>query len=503
MRRINMLNLIPKPRKLREFEGSINIENRKEIKIRQDYTLSEEGYRIKIQSSGVEIFATDEAGVFYAKQTLLQLEDGGKLPCCEIEDEPRFRYRGFMLDVSRHFVSVSYIKHILDILAYFKMNVFHWHLSDDHGFRMDFSCYPKLKEASRRENTTKLPEIYEDESYHRGYYTRREVQDVIAYASERCITIIPEIDMPGHLSAILNVYEEFSCDGKKRSFVKKGGVQNSVGCIGNSEFIQFSINIIRELCTVFPSKYIHLGGDEVPTKSWKMCPKCQEVMLEQGFSDERELQIYYEGILARECKKYGRIPIMWNDIVDEKMDSDIVSHFWTVPLLKTGREQAKEMKKQLLSGRMHIMSCHDRSYLDMPYKYNTLKHTYEYEPTKMPNMEDLSTEATNNIIGISCNMWTEYTGTKERLEYHIFPRFFAYAEVAWSIEKDYTGFLERLDGLQKKLEEFDLDGADRSCYKSEYNYIRRNLALIRYYWVDKDLYGDKEYNKYLERHQKE
>ncbi len=499
-----MLTIIPKPKMVNEKNGFYNKSGALEIDVAFDGTLPHEGYKLSVSDNGIQIVAVDQAGEFYARQTLRQLEVDGKIPLCEIEDAPRYEYRGFMYDVARNFVGITFIKHYLDILAFFKMNVFHWHLADDQGFRLDLESYPELKTANLIKNKTNIPQKYRDESYERGYYTKEDVKDVVEYAKSLHITVVPEIDMPGHLSSVLSLMENLSCSGKKRVVESGPGIYNGIGCIANKDFIDFSLNIVRELANLFPGKYIHLGGDEVPTDEWKTCPRCQAMMKEKGFKKEQELQVYYENILAKECKKLGKVAICWNDYVTDNFDKDIVSHFWTRHSKEfcdngEGPFQYEEMKKQLSQGRKHIMSSHFYAYLDMPYEYNYLKSTYLYNPSTMPSLEDVPVEARKNIIGAQCNMWTEFAFDKARLEYQIFPRLIAFSEVCWTEEKDYEGFIERLEKMSNKLDELDIECADLSLYKEEYSDQERRQALDDFYCGDFSRMGLILYEQYLKK----
>ncbi len=499
-----MLTLIPRPRVQNVKNGFYCSEDTSCIDVKIDTSLPIEGYKLSVGENNISITAADKAGEFYAKQTLAQLEVNGKIPQCEIEDSPRYEYRGFMYDVVRNFVGIKFIKHYLDILSFFKMNVFHWHLCDDQGFRLDIESYPELKNANRKENKTSIPQEYRDASYDRGYYTREEILDVIEYAKNLHITIVPEIDMPGHLSAILSIMPHLSCNGKKREVEAGNGIFTGIGCIANEDFIDFSLHIIRDLAKLFPGKYIHLGGDEVPTDEWKACQKCQSMMKEKGYKKEQELQVFYENVLADECRKLGRIAICWNDYVTDNFNKDIVSHFWTRHAEEfcdngEGVFQYEEMKKQLSQGRKHIMSSHFYAYLDMPYEYNYLKSTYLYNPSTMPSLEDVPVEARKNIIGAQCNMWTEFAFDKARLEYQIFPRLIAFAEVCWSEEKDYDDFMQRLEKMNEKICNLDIEAADLSLYKEEYSVNEQRQALDDFYCNDTSKSGMILYEKYLEK----
>ncbi len=499
-----MLSVIPNPNIQKKGQGYYKPKNENKIEISYDKSLPQEGYTLSVNNKGIQIVAADKAGSFYATQTLLQLTKKKKVPCCFIEDSPRYAYRGFMYDVVRNFVGVAFIKHYLDILAFFKMNIFHWHLCDDQGFRFDIESYPELKNANLKKNKTKIPKKYRDESYKRGYYTREEISEVVQYAASLHITVVPEVDMPGHLSAVLSVMENLSCNGKKRDVESGPGIYKGIGCIANKDFIDFSVTVVRNLAKLFSGKYIHLGGDEVPTDEWKVCPKCQAMMKEKGFKKEQELQVYYENILAKECKKLGKTAICWNDYVTDDFDKDIVSHFWTrhsEDFCDNGEGvfQYEEMKKQLAQGRKHIMSSHFYAYLDMPYEYNYLKSTYNYDPSTMPNLDDVPTEAKKNIIGAQCNMWTEFAYNKKRLEYQIFPRLIAFAEVCWSTKKDFEGFKKRLSKLKKHIKRFNIKGADMSLYKEEYTTKEQRQALDDFYCSDFSRIGMILYEKYLER----
>ena len=357
-----MLNLIPKPLHAIEKGGNTpfsrktaltgdfnhlfdtlfpmmpNTDNAVENKLvfKTDSSMPSEAYHIICtDDNNILISSSDASGAFYAVMTLLQLADGnGVIPSVEIEDAPRFRHRGFMLDCARHFWSVDKIKQILDVMARIKMNIFHWHLTEDQGWRIEIKKYPLLTEKGAIRKSTALsltgyeehkePRDYTE--YGRGlYYTQEEVREVVAYAAKRNINIIPEIDMPGHFVAAIACYPELSCTEEKVDVSDRWGVLDNIACCGKENIYRFVKDIIDELCELFPYPYFHIGGDEVPKDHWKVCPNCQKKIRELGLKDENALQSYFNNVISAYLKEKGKHTVGWNEILEgENLDNSII-----------------------------------------------------------------------------------------------------------------------------------------------------------------------------------
>jgi hexosaminidase len=407
--------------------------------------LGTEGYTLSVAPDAVIIRARDAAGLFYGVQTLLQLlpmeTKSGKpltgrlIPCVHIEDQPRFRWRGLMLDVSRHFFSKQEVEQLLDEMAWYKLNEFHWHLVDDQGWRIEIKKYPLLtKEGAWRSGigfglNPKDSAAYGPDGRYGGYYTQDDIREVIAYARARHIDIVPEIEMPGHSSAALAAYPQFSCSGGPFTDGLTGGVFNGVYCAGNDQSFAFVENILTEVFALFPSQYIHIGGDEVPTNEWKNCEKCQARMREQGFTKESELEGYFIRRVEKFINAHHKRLVGWSEIRQGGLAANATVMDWV-----GGATEAAT------SGHDVIMSpladCYFDHYQSMDHSrephtiggYLPLHQVYAFEP--MP--ANLPAAYQQHILGAQANVWTEYMPSFQRVEYMVFPRLCALAEVTWS-----------------------------------------------------------------------
>lgn len=392
-----------------------------------DPALPAEGYRLTVKPEEIRLASAEPAGAFYGLQTLFQLlEEGCELPCGTYEDAPKYRYRGFMLDVSRHFFPVEEVKKVLDQCARLKLNTFHWHLSDDQGFRIESKKFPKLNEVGswRMENGEKYG----------GFYTQDQIREVVAYAAERCIQVIPEIDLPGHTTAIIAAYPELSCSGKPTVPETGAGIFPQILCGGDQKVYKFLYELLDEVCALFPAPYFHIGGDEAPKSEWEKCPRCQEEMKKNGLKNEEELQALFTARLADFLATKGKAVIGWNEILASgNMRSDAIAQYWT-------DGGAAYSATEIPKGRKFIFSNSTSFYFDYDYTLVTLEGTYAYNPY-IPGGEAISPE---QIMGLEAPLWTERIATPERLETMIFPRMAALAENAWTKEKDYPEFLQRL-----------------------------------------------------------
>ena len=427
-----------------------------------DSISSPEGYSINVNEERITIKATSGAGLFYAIQTLQQLANGSNhIPVCYITDEPEFAYRGLMLDVSRHFFDKEFIKKQIDAISYFKMNRLHLHLTDAAGWRIEIKKYPRLTQFA----AWRKPAIWKDwwfgsreyveegtDGAYGGYYTQEDIREIIAYAAERYITIIPEIEMPAHSEEVLTAYPELSCTHEP--------YKQADFCIGNEKTYEFLENVLTEVIELFPSEYIHIGGDEAGKASWPYCPLCQKRMKEEGLKDVNELQSYLIHRIEKFVNSKGRQIIGWDEILDGGLAPNATVMSWR------GTEGGLAAVN---SGHKAIMTpggyCYLDSYQDAPHTqpmafgpYMPLDKVYSYNPT-----EGLGEEQAKLIYGVQGNLWVEYIPTEELVEYMIYPRILAIAEIGWSnpAERDYTAFKERAikatDDLRSKgYNAFDL-----------------------------------------------
>jgi hexosaminidase len=426
--------------------------NNEGLFIALDKSLPADSYSLTIDSSGVTIKGGKDAGVFYALQTFIQLIPPVKsetfhLPYVDIEDSPKFKYRGMHLDVARHFFSVEAVKKYIDFLAMYKMNVFHWHLTDDQGWRIEIKKYPKLQQVSAWRKGTLAghlgdkPEQY-DTTTHGGFYSQNEIKDVVNYALQRHVTVIPEIEMPGHALAALAAYPELSCTGGQFEVGKKWGVFKDVYCTKEETFL-FLLDVIDEVCELFPAKYFHIGGDECPKDQWKECKNCQSLIKRENLADENQLQRYFTNRIAAYLKTKNKIAIGWDEILEEGLDSDAVVMSYRG---YSGGANAA------IKGHDVVMAPASHTYFDMYQSRNTggriaiggyipVDMVYSFEP--VPDV--LNKDQAKHILGAQGNVWTEYISTEDRLQEMIFPRMAALAENLWTKrEKDYGTFASRL-----------------------------------------------------------
>lgn len=428
---------------------------------------SPESYTLSVTSQRIEIRATSGAGLFYGMQTLLQLMQPAStgsysVPSVEIEDTPRFAYRGLMLDVSRHFSTKEFIKKQIDALAYYKINRLHLHLTDAAGWRLEIKKYPLLTDfaAWRTDPTWKKwwnggrkYLRYDEPGASGGYYTQDDIREILEYARQHYITVIPEIEMPSHSEEVLAAYPQLSCSGEP--------YKNSDFCVGNEETFTFLENVLTEVMELFPSEYIHVGGDEAGKSAWKTCPKCQKRMKDEHLANVDELQSYLIHRIEKFLNNHGRRLLGWDEILQGGIAPNATVMSWR------GEEGGIAA---VTSGHHAIMTpgayCYLDSYQDAPYSqpeaiggYLPLKKVYAYDPVPA----SLTAEQAKLVYGVQGNLWVEYIPTPEHVEYMIYPRMLALAEVAWSAPERkswpdfHTRALSAVTDLQKKgYHPFDL-----------------------------------------------
>ena len=418
-----------------------------------------ESYVINAKPHGVFIDYGDGAGAFYAVQTLFQLlpteiyaQERQKgidwtVPCCSIDDAPRFKYRGMHLDVCLHYFDFDFLKRYIDIMAAHKVNRFHWHLTEDQGWRIEIKKYPLLTEKGQWRKETVVGSLFSgvyDGIPHGGYYTQEQVKELVQYAAERYVTIIPEIELPGHALAAIACYPELSCGLEDHyETATKWGVFKQVYCTKESTF-KFLEDVFDEVFELFPSELIHIGGDECPKASWKACPHCQSMIKKLGLKDEFELQSYFVTRMEKYINSKGRQIIGWDEILQGGLAPNAKVMSW---LGEEGGIKAAQQHHEV------VMSPHQKYYLDYwqadPYTEplamggpTTLKMMYDYEP--VPDV--LTSQEARYIIGVEGCVWTEYMPTPERVEYMAWPRMCAIAETGWTqADKDWDGFTRRLE----------------------------------------------------------
>lgn len=408
--------------------------------------LPKEGYKLTITGHNITIIGKD-AGLFYGIQTLLQLfpvETSGsyKLPCVVIEDAPRFGYRGMMLDVSRHFFSIAEIKKVIELIASYKLNTFHWHLVDGQGWRIEIKKYPKLTQvgAFRQQTMFGSNRDWPDSLSYGGFYTQDQIKEVVKFAADRYINVIPEIEMPAHSEAALLAYPEFKCDTVAGQKAPRD--VNNLYCPTEQTFT-FLEDVLTEVMALFPSKYIHIGGDEAGKDPWKQSAFCQTLMKEKGLKDEKELQSYFIQRIEKFINSKGRSIIGWDEILEGGLAPNATVMSWQG---EEGGINAARQKHNVIMTPQTTGNYFDHYQSGSPQepvsfgRYATLQETYNYDPVS----KQLTADEQKYVIGTQGNLWTEYVPTVAKLQYQIFPRVFALSEVAWSQpkNKDYTDFSE-------------------------------------------------------------
>ncbi len=433
--------------------------------VKYDSVVPEGFYRLMVASKGITIESNTSTGLFYGTISLLQImpgkEQAARIPYLEIRDYPRFPYRGQMLDVSRHFFPTSFIKQYIDWLAFHKFNYFHWHLTDDQGWRVEIKQYSKLQEVGAFRKETLVghyadqPQKFDGLRYG-GFYTQEEIKDIVQYAAERFVTVIPEIEMPGHALAALAAYPELGCTGGPYEVGKVWGVHEDVFCAGKEETFQFLQAVLDEVITLFPSPYIHIGGDECPKDRWKKCPNCQKRMKKEGLKDEHELQSYFTQRIEKYLNSKGKQIIGWDEILEGGLAPNATVMSWRG---EEGGIAAAKLQHDV------IMTptgwCYFDYYQDTTGQeplaiggYLPLRKVYDYEPVTAA----LSAEEAKHILGTQGNLWTEYLGTPESVEYMVYPRASALAEVAWSPKalRNYDDFLIRMNAHLRRMDDLHI-----------------------------------------------
>lgn len=426
-------------------------------------------YTLQVRKEGIYISGDNENGVFYGIQTLIQLMPVGKsaslkIPFISITDYPRFQYRGLMLDVGRHFFPVDFVKKYIDYIALHKMNYFHWHLTEDQGWRIPVPKYPLLtKVGGFRDGTIigRFPGKGNDNLRYGGSYTREEIKDVVAYAAKRYITVVPEIEMPGHSSAALTAYPYLGCTGGPYKVQQTWGVFNDVFCAGNDTVFTFLQNVIDEVVALFPSKYIHIGGDECPKTSWKTCPKCQKRIKDNNLKDENGLQSYFIRRMEKYINSKGKTIIGWDEILEGGLAPNAVVMSWRGE--KGGIEAARQNHDVIMTPGSYVYLDHSQTKKEDSVAiggFLPIETVYGYEPVP----KELTAAEATHIMGAQGNVWTEYMGNTQKVEYMIFPRMSALSEVLWSpaAKRNWAGFQPR---LQQQYKRYDLWKAN--YYKGE------------------------------------
>jgi hexosaminidase len=433
-------------------------------------TLGKEGYVLSVKPGSVVLKAGYGNGAFYGMQSLLQLiplkvNAGAKaLTAVEIVDKPRFEWRGLMLDVGRYYYSMDFLKKFIDYLAMHKLNTFHWHLTEDHGWRIEIKKYPKLTEVGAWRTANQFDRNQLTNKAVGGFYTQDQARELVDYAAKRYVTVVPEIEMPGHTTAALVAYPELSCTGGPFKTLTNWGIQKEIFCAGNEQTFKFLEDVLSEIAAIFPSKTIHIGGDEAPKDRWKACAKCQQRIKQEGLKDEHELQSYFIKRIEKFLLTKNKNIIGWDEILEGGLAPNAKVMSWRG--IKGGIEAAKQ-------GHDVVMSPTDFMYLDyyqgkphleplsISNQILTLKKVYDYEPIP----EELNNNLSKHILGLQGNVWGEYIHTPEKAEYMTYPRAAALAEVGWSQAKakNWQNFMRKMEDQYQRYDEMGLNYA-KSAY---------------------------------------
>lgn len=441
----------------------------KNVTLALDPALEPEEYILMVSSRSILLHGGAPKGVFYGLQTLRQLavENSGQIPALEIRDKPDLAYRGASLDVSRHFFPVGDIKRYLDIMALHKLNRFHWHLTDDQGWRIEIKCYPQLTAVGSQRKETLVGVMRKDRPLqfdgtpYGGYYTQDEVREIVAYAAARHIEVIPEIDMPGHGLGALAAYPWLGCTGGPYEVWTRWGVSEDVYCPGRETTFEFIENVLSEVLELFPSELIHIGGDECPKTRWENCPKCQDRIRNEALKDETALQSYFVRRIERWLQARGREIVGWDEILDGGISPTATIMVWRDP---------RHALDAVRHGNRVILCPKQYCYLDYcqtadPERYEPPCHDSRYVPLRqvyrLEPFDQLRPEEQSRIFGVQANVWTEYMPDMACVEHMILPRMAAVAEIGWACNrKSYNDFRYRLNGLAELYASEDYRYAD-------------------------------------------
>ena len=444
------------------------------IRFVTDESLPAEGYELNVDGEGIEVRASQFPGFLYALQSLEQLlpaavygtepapDAAWEVPCVKIADAPRFAYRGMHLDVARHFFDAAQVKKIIDLMAFHKLNTLHWHLTDDQGWRIEIKRYPELTAVGSIRKATVVRKEWGtyDGTPYGGFYTQDEIRDVVKYAADRGVTVIPEIDLPGHMLAALTAYPELGCTGGPYEVWGRWGVADDVLCPGREKTFEFLEGVLTEVMELFPSEYIHIGGDECPKVRWEKCPRCQAKIRQLGLKDDGEhtaehyLQSYVTDRIGKFLAQHGRRIIGWDEILEGRAPSDAVVMSWRGS--EGGIAAAKLGHDVIMTPNSHFYFDYYQS-LDTDAEpfgiggYIPMEQVYSYDPA----FPELTPEQQKHILGVQANLWTEYVLSDEHLEYMLLPRLAALSEVQWCLPetKDWNRFIGsfRMDKIYSQL----------------------------------------------------
>ena len=466
------ITLVPAPRKMSVTDGAFT--TNLTVSYVQDAKIPAEGYRLKVTADGVRVWSSDDAGRFYAGETLKQLTEKGRAPLVEIEDAPRFRWRGTHFDDGRHFFGKETLKKTLDLMAQHKLNVLHWHLTEDQGWRIDIPGHPELvKYGSVRSQSVRHGcgawsdnkkddlDKYNGVKYGPYYYTEQDVKEILAYAAERHIKVVPEIELPGHAQALLAAYPELACKPENvadRDPRVSWGISKDVLCLGNDKSIKLYEDILDYVCKLFPSDVVHIGGDECPQVRWKTCPKCQARIKAEGLKDEHDLQPWVTRHFVKFLAARGKRALGWDEYLLGDVPASAIGMRWRVGgggaghKCLTPKEIAEKGHDIVMTPFSHCYLDYAQGLADDPFQYIggciTLEKAYSFDP-----VEGIPADKRKFVLGGQANNWAEYTINEFDLNWKLWPRTLALAEVLWTAPavRDYPAFAARARLHRKRL----------------------------------------------------
>lgn len=471
------LSLIPQVKEITIGEGSVSRTAQVEEEVKEE--LGREVYKVLISSDGIKLEGGSRMALKYAHATLEQLflQCGETIPCLSIYDAPECEYRSFHIDCARHFFSMDELKRMIGMASKFKLNHFHWHFSDDQGWRIESKAYPLLHQIGAFRQGDHFGNYSSDEK-EGGYYTREEVHELVKYCESLGIEVVPEIDMPGHVTAILAAYPELSCCKTKVPVGTSSGIYRDVFCLGREETFQFIENLLDDLLELFPGEYVHIGGDETPKERWRKCPDCKRKMKKMGFDNMQQMQGDMANRIAAYLKSRGRKTIVWNEAADGgNLNPEIVIQLWT-------EDKNHMVERHIEAGGRIIISNMMNSYCDYPYAFISLQSVYEI------NLKPASIES-KAVLGNECLAWSEYIREDKQLEKLCWPRFTAAAEAGWCRKgrKEYQDFANRLKRLVPLFEKNEIHMTDAEGWIPDQKEAERQITAFQANFSEEVLEG--------------
>lgn len=451
------MKIIPKPLKI-EFNNRFSDNTDFKLSKCIDDNLDAEEYVLKITGSEIIISGGSDRALFYADKTLEQIKaQYSSLPICKICDKPKYAYRSFMIDCARHMFDVAELKKIINAMSFLKYNKFHWHITDDQGWRFESEVYDKLNSVSAVRPFSNFGKKRDTSPYGR-VYTKAEMKRIVDYCAERYIDVIPEFDIPGHTSALLSAYPEITCIGMPVDIKTRQGIYKDVICPAKDKTYEIVTRIFDEFCEIFPYNYYHIGGDETPHNHWQNCPDCKKLMQKHGISDFADYHNFFMNSIIEYLSEKGKTCIVWNDVLKGKdLDKRAVVQYW--------KENDKNSVSYANNGGRLILSPFSYYYLDYEYDITPMNHTYHFNT----ELKGLTQSGKNNTLGVETPIWTEYIEDNNRLEEMMFPRVLAVAETGWSgNNQNYNDFLDRIEPAEKILKSNGI----RFMEKRRWNYSR-------------------------------